>query len=234
VSIGYWLPAPGYSPKRWIGLVAVLTLASLAILLGRPHFSNASRPVRGITNPLVAMQGARNVSDVDTILSDAPSPDREVMRIKQYAGFGFIGGYAALFVLMGMMLVRHGRVLAIAAAALGLLAAVADLIASIDILRLLDVNLSHTTQPMIDAIRYPSLIKWTLLSIALGLWSVLLWRTGLRVIGALSGLSALLGLYGVLYDQVGLQRLVYVGTIALVGLAILYFRPRLPQPRRSA
>jgi len=47
---------------RWVGLTAVLNLALIAILLGRPHFSNASRPVRGVSNPIVAMEVVRNVS----------------------------------------------------------------------------------------------------------------------------------------------------------------------------
>jgi hypothetical protein len=216
--------------------VAVLNLALIAILSGRPHFSNASRPVRGISNPILAMEVVRNVSEVDTILSDAPSPDREAMRIKQYADFGFITTYAALYVLMSMLLIREGRAIATAAGILGVLAAVFDVIENLGILRLVDTSLSSTTQGMIDAIRYPSLIKWTLTSLALGLLGILALRTrriGLRIVGALDAIAALLGLYGVLYDNVGLQRLVYVGSIALITLAILYFRPRWPKARRS-
>jgi len=221
---------------RSIGWVAVLNLALIAILSGRPHFSNASRPVRGISNPILAMEVVRNVSEVDTILSDAPSPDREAMRIKQYADFGFITTYAALYVLMSMLLIREGRAIATAAGILGVLAAVFDVIENLGILRLVDTSLSSTTQGMIDAIRYPSLIKWTLTSLALGLLGILALRTrriGLRIVGALDAIAALLGLYGVLYDNVGLQRLVYVGSIALITLAILYFRPRWPKARRS-
>jgi hypothetical protein len=221
---------------RSIGWVAVLNLALIAILSGRPHFSNASRPVRGISNPILAMEVVRNISEVDTILSDAPSPDREAMRIKQYADFGFITTYAALYVLMSMLLIREGRAIAIAAGILGVLAAVFDVIENLGILRLVDTTLSSTTQAMIDAIRYPSLIKWTLASLALGLLGILALRTrriGLRIVGALDAIAALLGLYGVLYDNVGLQRLVYVGSIALITLAILYFRPRWPKARRS-
>lgn len=216
--------------------MAVLNLALIAILSGRPHFSNASRPVRGISNPILAMEVVRNVSEVDTILSDAPSPDREAMRIKQYADFGFITTYAALYVLMSMLLIREGRAIATAAGILGVLAAVFDVIENLGILRLVDTSLSSTTQGMIDAIRYPSLIKWTLTSLALGLLGILALRTrriGLRIVGALDAIAALLGLYGVLYDNVGLQRLVYVGSIALITLAILYFRPRWPKARRS-
>ena len=67
--------------ERWIGIIAVLNLAMIALLSGRPYFSNASHPVRGISNPVLALEVARNVAEVDAILSDAPSPDREAMRI---------------------------------------------------------------------------------------------------------------------------------------------------------
>jgi hypothetical protein len=217
--------------------VAVLNLAMIAILSGRPSFSNASRQVRGIFNPILAMEVVRNVAEVDAVLSDSPSPDREVMRIKQYCDFGFIGGYAALFVLMSILLAGQGRHAAISAAVLGIVAAICDVIENIGILRIIDVDLSHTTQAMIDTIRYPSLIKWALASVAYGLLGILMLRTrrtGLRFVGALNVLAALLGLYGVLYDQVGLEGLLYLGSIALVALAILYFRPYWRKTGRSA
>ena len=65
----------------------------IVILNGKPDFSNASRPARGIANPVVALQLARNVDEVDDVIGDAPSPDREAMRFKQYLDFGFIALY---------------------------------------------------------------------------------------------------------------------------------------------
>ena len=205
----------------------MLNLAMIALLSGHPSFSNASRPVRGITNPILAMEMVRNPGEVDAVLSDAPSPDREVMRIKQYADFGFIGAYAALFVLMALLLAVEGRIAAISAAALGVMAAMFDTLENLAILRLIDVDLSHTTQAMIDAIRYASLVKWALASASMALLAFLLWRTGrigLRIVGVLDAFTALLGLYG-LYNNVSLQRLGIPMLGQLIGLAILYFRP---------
>jgi hypothetical protein len=213
--------------ERWTGVLAVLNIAMIAILLGRPSFSNASRPVRGIANPVLAMEVVRNITEVDAILSDAPSPDREVMRIKEYTGFAFIGCYAALFVVMGMMLVREGRALAITAGSLGVAAAVCDVIGNFGILRLVDVDLSHTTQAMIDAVRYPNLIKWALLAFSLGLFGILLPRkpgVAFRIVGAVGMLTALLALLGLFSNHI----LAWTGIPMLVGflgLAILYFRP---------
>lgn len=222
--------------QRWIGLAAVLNLGLVALLSGRPHFSNASRPVRGISNPIVAMELVRNVAEVDAILGDAPSADREVMRIKQYADFGFIGGYAALFALMSIFLMREGRVAAISAAVLGIAAALCDVLENLAILRILNVDLSRATQAMIDAIRYPSLLKWALASMALGLLGILAWRSGraaLRMVAVLYVLAALLGLYG-LFENRFLQfaELPVIGV--LVGLAVLYFRPHYRSGRHTA
>ncbi len=231
-STGYWLQATGYFRdarlQRCAGALAVLNLAMIALLSGRPSFSNASRPVRGISNPILAMEVVRNVAEVDAILGDAPSPDREVMRIKQYADFGFICAYAGLFVLMSILLVGQGRAIAISAAVLGVAAALCDVIENLSILRILDVDLSHTTQGMIDAIRYPSLTKWALASLALGLLGILALRsgrTGLRIVGALDVLAALLGLCGLTENRF----LEWMGIPMLggfIGLAILFFRPR--------
>jgi hypothetical protein len=218
--------------QRWAGLLAVLNLATIAILMGRPYFSNASRPVRGISNPVLAMEVARKVSEVDAILSEAPSPDREAMRIKQYADFGFICAYTALYVVMSLLLKREGRVLAILAAVLGVLAAIFDVIENLGILRIVNTDLAHTTQAMIDAVRYPSLTKWTLASIALGLLATLLMRVqraGPRIVGALYLIAALSGLYGV-YDNAILQWSGIPALAGFIGLAVLYFRPH----RRNA
>jgi hypothetical protein len=224
------------SLQRTIGYVAVLSLAMIAILTGRPAFSNASRPVRGISNPILAMEVVRNLDEVDAVISDAPSPDREVMRIKQYADFGFIACYATLFVLISLLLMAEGRAIAIAAAAMGVIAGICDVIENIGILRVVDTPLNRTTQAMIDAIRYPSLTKWALASLSIGLLAILLARSksiGLRIAGVLDVLAALLGLYG-LRDNAALQWTGLPMAGGLLVLAILYFRPRWNNVRRRA
>ena len=76
-------------------LLAMLTVAAFILLMGPPYFTNASKPPR-FGDPMLALQFARDVQDVDWILGDAPSPDREVMRVKQYVDFAFITCYTAL------------------------------------------------------------------------------------------------------------------------------------------
>lgn len=221
---------------KLVGVASVFCLAMIAILFGRPSFSNASRPVRGITNPILAMEVVRNVNEVDAVLSDAPSADREVMRIKQYADFGFIAGYVTLYALMAALLAKEGRAMAMAAAILGIAAGTFDVIENFGILRIVDANLAHTTQSMIDWVRYPSLIKWAAASLALALIGVLAMRTrqiGLRIVGALYILGAILGSLG-LWNNVLLQWLGIAMACGLVGTAILYFRPYWNIARRAA
>jgi hypothetical protein len=217
----------GQKLERWAGILAVLNLAVIAILSGRPSFSNASRPVRGISNPVLAMEVVRNVQEVDAILSDAPSPDREAMRIKQYVDFAFIGAYGALFVLMSVLLMPEGRAAAIAAMILGVAGAIFDVIENLAILRVVDTSLDRTTQAAIDAIRYPSLVKWALASLTLVLLGILFARRrgiGARIVGGLDVIAGVLGLVGV-YDNVFLMWAGIPTLGGLVGLAILFFRP---------
>src|SRR5512133_3668636 len=89
------------SLQRVTVALAMLTAAAFVLLLGRPSFTNASKPPR-FGDPMLALQFARDVQDVDWILGDAPSPDREVMRVKQYVDFAFIACYAALCAALGV------------------------------------------------------------------------------------------------------------------------------------
>src|SRR5579863_3804615 len=79
----------------------------LVVLAGRPSFTNASLAVRGVADPVVALQMARNADDVEAVLGEAPSPDREVMRVKQYVDFGLIVGYLGLGLVIGAALGRR-------------------------------------------------------------------------------------------------------------------------------
>src|ERR1041384_7707317 len=173
--------------ERAAGVLAVLTLAFGALLAGKPYFTNASKPPRGIPSPGVALQVAQSVGDVDDILSDAPSPDREVMRFKQRIDFGFIASYCALFVLLGVLLTRKSgwaRAAGIAAMIVAVAAAAFDVLENFAILRILDVPLLDTTGGMINAIRSASFAKWSLSAITLALLSVLFWRADFSRRGA--------------------------------------------------
>jgi hypothetical protein len=204
----------------------------LIVLNGKPAFTSASKPPRGITNPVVALQMARNVDEVDAVLSDAPSADREAMRIKQYLDFGFIPCYAALYVAMARIFggSRQDRPphLATFAAVCGVVAGIADVFENIGILRVVNTPLALTTQAMVDAIRFPSLVKWTLVWTATAIFARLFLRGAgwlRRSIGALDAAAAALGFIGLFDNAV----LVWAGIpmlLGLVGVMALPFRPK--------
>jgi hypothetical protein len=208
----------------------VLALAAVGLIValnGKPEFSSASRPPRGIASPVVALEMARNVEEVDAILGDAPGPDREAMRLKQYLDFAFIACYVALYLAIAAAFSPYGRGIAIAAAVCGAAAGVFDVVENIGILRIVGVPLRETTQSMTDAIRIPSLSKWTLAFAAITLLAVLLWRTGrrgLRAIALVDFLAAVIGFCG-LFDNALLvwagipmvAGIVGIGAVALFG-----------------
>jgi hypothetical protein len=196
----------------------------IALLNVQPYFSNACRPPRGIASPVIAMEVVRNAEEVDAILGEAPSPDREAMRIKQYVDFGFIAAYFGLFAAARRLV---GGAAGWAVAICGAAAGAADVIENIGILRVVNADLRHTTQAMIDAIRVPSLIKWTLVWVAL----VLLGRFFVRqqgwqrrAVGVANLAAAALGFYG-LFDNAFLVIAGLPMLVGLIGVAVLGFSP---------
>jgi hypothetical protein len=215
--------------ERVAGVFALLCLALAILMMGPPKFSNASRPPRGIGDAGVAIQVIRNVGEVDDILSEAPSPDREAMRIKQYVDFGFIASYAGLFFTLALLLAgigAWGKIAGLTAGICGLAAAAFDVRENFAILRILDVRLEDTTASMMNSIRSASAAKWVLSAMALALLSGYFWhdrRWSRRVIGALLIAGAALEVYG-LVDNVWLAHQgVFLGA-AMVGLVVLFFR----------
>lgn len=199
--------------------LALACLAMVVMLNGKPAFTNAAKPLRGIGDPALAMQVVRNVKEVDAILSDAPSPDREAMRIKQYVDFGFIACYAALFVGLGRMFATRT---AYVGTALGICAALCDVIENNGILRILDVPLAQVTPSMIVAIRYPSLAKWTDTWIALAIFAWLFWRAGgwlRQAVGVAFGLAAVVGVGGLFENALLFWAGIPMG-LGLVGIAL--------------
>jgi hypothetical protein len=158
-------------------VLAMLTIAAFILLMGKPSFTNASKPRFG--DPMLALQFARDVQDVDWILVEAPSPDREVMRVKQYVDFGFIACYTALFLALSALAVHKGgwrQVTGVAAGICGLAAGVFDVLENRAILDILDVPLRAITPAMILAIRGPSTAKWILAGVTVVLLAASLIR----------------------------------------------------------
>lgn len=206
--------------KRAIGWLALACVAMVAILNGKPSFSNASIAPRGIGDNVIALQVARNVKEVDSILGEAPSPDREAMRLKQYADFGFIACYVALYIALAMLFFPGARLISATAAASGIAAGVFDVRENLAILRVVDVPLNETTQAMVEAMRMAGLTKWMLAFFTTALFALLLIQDRKKIwraIGAVDLIAAALGFYG-LYDN---AFLVWASMALGVGLVLM-------------
>ncbi|MEQ1946068.1 MAG: hypothetical protein ABL995_02700 [Bryobacteraceae bacterium] len=185
--------------RRAAYLIAAACFVMLAVIFGHPYFTNASRPARGISDPIIALEMARDVREVDAILADVPSPDREIMRLKQYADFGFIVTYTLLALTLGEILSKRtklGRALALTA----VLAAAFDARENILILKIVATPLEATSQAMLDALRLSSIIKWTLTAVTLAILAfcwIKIQRWFARVIAGMEFAGAALAIAGI-------------------------------------
>jgi hypothetical protein len=203
---------------------AVLALVMLALLAGKPSFTNASRPPRGISDSGIALQVAQSLGDVDLILGEAPSPDREVMRIKQYIDFGFMLALTGLFLTLALMLMRQGgwgQLVGLAAMICGVATGVFGLIEQRAILRILDISLVQTTPAMINSIRSAGAATWGLAAFTWLLLSSLFRRSA---VGLFLVITAAMELYG-LRDNRLLVWQIFPAAAALLGIAIRPFKP---------
>ena len=184
------------------GLLAVWCAAMLGLQMGKPHYTNASIPQRAFGDPNLSIQFARGIEDIDAVLGDAPSPDREVLRIKLYFDYCFIASYVALFLALSLPLARSAgwmQAAGIAAAVCGVGAGVFDVWENVAQFRILDVPLRQTTPAMINAIRSAAAAKWWLASVTLALLGSYMRspRRAARVWGAVSLGAAVLTAIGI-------------------------------------
>jgi hypothetical protein len=200
--------------------LAAWCLVFLVVLAGRPSFTNASLPVRGVADPVVALQMARNADEVEAIMGDAPSADREVMRVKQYIDFALIAGYLALALMIAMALARtRHRRLALVMGGVAVLAAIADVLEDLGTLRVVNLTLGQLTPVTLDALRLASITKWNLLLTAntlLATITVTGRRWYLRAAGILGLAGAALTAGGLFYNSI----LVWGGLLMILGLLL--------------
>jgi hypothetical protein len=169
VNFARWLYRCWRDPVKRLALIAAFAcLACLGILAGPPYFSTASVPQRWAFDPGLEVQTVTDTEDLRLTLGDAPSQDRETMRIKVKIDFAFIAPYGTLLVALGLIAARSGgwrRFTGVAAALCGVAAGVFDVLENLAILDVLDAPVGSTTETMLNAIRQPSQTKWLLLAV---------------------------------------------------------------------
>jgi hypothetical protein len=143
---------------------AAATVTLLILMFARPYFTNAAKPQLPLPS-ILAIQFPRNVDDIDAILSDAPSPDREVLRIKLDIDYFLIPSYVGLLVTLALRHPKRHPAIAAAAALTAVAAGVFNVIQDRTLLQALNTPLTNTTQQIADSIRRSALAKWSLLAI---------------------------------------------------------------------
>ena len=197
-------------------VLAALCLILVVVLNGRPYFTTSSFPPRGIMDPHVAIQMVRSVPEIDAILGDAPSADREVLRVKQYIDFAFIPAYAALFIVLSVALLRTSR-WALVIGIFGVLAALHDVMEDRDILQIINTPLAAVTGAMISHLHLMSVVKWICAAVAigaLGVFTLFARKWYFRLIGAVDLLAAGMILWGLVDNPT----LVWAGMLLAAGM----------------
>jgi hypothetical protein len=174
---------------------------------------------------------ARDIDEIDDVLGEAPSPDREVMRFKTYIDFGLIALYTGLFLAIAVLLLREegwGRAAGAAAIVCAIATSVFNSLENVAILRVLDVPLHSTAVSMINSIRSASAATWALGGFTLALLSYFFLRMNgwlARTVGGLLILSAtVIGLGFNNNHLIDYGR--YSLMVAHAGIAALFIRVR--------
>ena len=211
---------------------AVYFLVALSVFAWKPVFTNASRSIQGIGDPALAIQVVRNVDEVDAVLADSPSPDREVMRIKQYVDFGLIVGYVGLTSVIALAVGRRSRFAAFGLIASIVIAGFFDARENLTILRLVNIPLTEVTPGILQSVGRNSLVKWVFMAVSAGLLGVMLLRaprtkqgrkylgTAIHLAASIAGpvelLASILILIGLRYHPV----LIWAGVTSALGLLL--------------
>jgi hypothetical protein len=157
--------------KRVAVIAGMLLVTCWLLLLGPPDFSTASAPQRW-PDPHLEVQTVRDVEDLRLTLNDAPSQDRETMRVKLRIDYAFIACYVTLLASLGVIGSRKGgwqRMAGVVAAITAIAAGVFDVLENLAISDVLDVKIAATTEVMLAAIRRPAAAKWSLVAVSVAL-----------------------------------------------------------------
>jgi hypothetical protein len=154
---------------------ASAALSSLVFLLGMiiQLIASQFQPVNpngllgGFRRRVLAMELARDATQVRLILGVHNQRNRDLMRQVQYADFPFILAYAVLCVTASIALAHRTWQIGLAAGLCAVIAAVADIQENQYIFRILREPFVDSLNSMIGNCRKAALIKWTLIFFAM-------------------------------------------------------------------
>ena len=193
---------------KTIGAVTIIVIA-IALTLGitAPHYPKRENRPSAFREPVMALELVGSAAEGKAILDQTSGGAVPITRT-MYLDFGFIAGYALLYVLISILLARRNcpwaKYLAWVTAICGLASAGFDVVENLGILKL--IHAAQITDEMANNTRDASLLKWTLGFVTIALLALTFY--------ALTKRAAWIG---------------YAFTAtAIVGLAALILKPLLP------
>jgi hypothetical protein len=212
----------------WI-LIVLIGLAVYA-RLAKKEYPERTLP-GGTKNPVIALELVKSKDEIKMTLGEDGDESSETMRgmlRKDVKGdsFVFIPLYWALIMAMSWLLTRRqidgAFWMGIVAGACITGAAIFDYMENSGMSTALDTSIARTTDQMAAAIRNPSLAKWALIFIAMGLLSALFWRQNWIVaIAVIYLLIGIIGMIGLIYHQ-AIEWAFTLMAVSMILVALLF------------
>lgn len=200
---------------RTIRVLGILVIAiALVMTITAPQFFPNATPPSAFKKPVLALEMVGSATDGKAILEQTAG-GKPAIAYALYLDFGFIAGYASLYLLISLLLARRNcpwaKYLAWVAAISGLASAGFDVMENLGILKL--INATVITEQMASDIRDASLIKWMLSFVTMALLAVTFY--------ALTRRAAWIGYAFIITAIIGLAALIFRPLLPLTGLTIL-------------
>ena len=185
----------------------------------------------GLTKPVLALELVKSSDEVGMVLGDGEQESSKITRKMMREDlkgdtYAFIPIYWLLLVAMSWLLTRRHPDWAswagIAAGVCVTAAAIFDYFENAGIRAVLDAPAASVTDRMALAIRTPSLVKWALIFITMGLLGGLFWQRNLIMLLAFAYLLiAIIGLVGLIYHPAIEKAFALMG-IVIIPVALLF------------
>ena len=195
------------------------------------------RPLpNGLSKPVLALELVKSRDEVEMVLGDGEGESSKITRnmMKEDLkgdSYVFIPIYWLLLITMSWLLTRRqfnwATWAGIAAGVSVTGAAIFDYLENAGIRAVLDKPIAEITDQMALAIRRPSLVKWALIFIAMGLLAAIFWqRNWIMLLAVAYLLIAIIGLAGLIYHPAIEKAFALMGIIIIPVALLFTFWPK--------
>jgi hypothetical protein len=210
---------------RAVGILALLFIV-YSLWMGQ---MKASGLLSGYTNPVLALELAANGAEIDAVNRSENGKVTAFIRRQTSKDFGYIVIYVVFLSCLALLLIELGfewtKSLGWGAVVCAVLAGVFDVIENLGMLQATATPAGAATDSLANSIRYPSLVKWSLLFFFCLLVGFSLSRLGgwLLIPGLAFLIAAVLGLTGVTLNLLRPKSYwMFSAAVGFWGLAIIF------------